>query len=251
MERTDIASAVFIGLLGICLLTGAACVQGNNQANPFTCTPVLVAVPGQLSFAVQPGGALVMRQTISIVNKSTGTLNWILSDNSPWISLQRMSGTTDPAGTAVDVTVDAANLMPGQYTGVVTITSDGALNSPIHVPVMVSIGQPELPPAQLMPPQLPSSQVQPPTESSVLWQNTTSLYRYADSSACIVNGSITNVNDSFFMRDVQIVTKSGNATKISDSIAPREAVLYNRFIPCFGQEDVSLKYTWQQVGSVR
>jgi hypothetical protein len=136
-------------------------------------------------------------------------------------------------------------VQPGEYTGIVSIVSEGALNSPVFVPVMLSIlgGQP---PPQIMPPQVGSMLPtrQPPTDSAVLWRNSTSLYRYADSAACVVSGSITNLDDAWYMNNVRVVSKSGPSALISSSIAPRETVLYNRYIPCFEQEDVILDYTW-------
>src|SRR5208337_3417281 len=97
-----IGALLVTGLLG-----GAACRPAAAQQNPLTCTPVLVSQPAQLTFTIPPGGSPVLHQTMSLVNKAAGVLNWVIGENAPWIKLQSASGTSDMTGAVVDVAVDS------------------------------------------------------------------------------------------------------------------------------------------------
>ncbi|HET8677833.1 MAG TPA: hypothetical protein VFO63_18680, partial [Blastocatellia bacterium] len=65
-----------------------------------------------------------------------GTLNWTASDNATWLSVSPTSGT---APSAVTVSANIAGLTPGTYNGTITVTATGATNSPVGVPVTLTV----------------------------------------------------------------------------------------------------------------
>ena len=245
--------SIIVGLVGLtAVFSMFACAQQNiSQQNPVSCTPVLVAQPDQLTFSVPIGQVTVAQQPISIINKGTGDLSWVISDNSPWITIQQGSGTSNSAGLSVNVVVDARNMPAGNYTGIVTVASEGALNSPVYIPVFLTVGQPgSTSAAQKTAPVTPStppgasSTANPPSDTAAAWNNKTDLYRYAGGYSCIVSGSIANTDAIWYMGNVQIITQSGKSALISDSIQPGQQVLYYRVIPCYDNDAVRLSYKW-------
>jgi hypothetical protein len=60
--------------------------------------------------------------SFNISNAGTGTLNWTASGNQSWMTVQPQSGNN--AGT-VNVTINKAGLSPGNYSGAVTVSSNG------------------------------------------------------------------------------------------------------------------------------
>ena len=64
--------------------------------------------------------------SFSITNSGTGTLEWTIDDDKPWITISPTSGTTTTEVDNVTVTVDTSNLAPGvTHSGSVTVTSNG------------------------------------------------------------------------------------------------------------------------------
>jgi len=251
------AKAIFFVVLVTAFLLAAACAQpAAILSGPASCTPVLSVKPDKLTFKLPPVSA-VSEQSISIINAGTGDLNWVISDDSPWLTEEQGTGTSTSAGTLVRVRVDATGMKPGDYTGIISIASEGALNNNVYIPVYVSIASPGGPqaaaapqPEQTMAPSLavtaprPSTSDTPPVDA-IYWNNSSnSLYRYANSSACIVSGSIQNLDKIWYLGDVRVVTAAGPSAYIIDSIAPGETASYYRFIPCFDQQSIRLSYHW-------
>lgn len=90
--------------------------------------------PSSLALVVSPsqasGGARVG------VTSGTQALGWAVSSDQPWIRLTPGQGM---APGVFQVAVDARNLDPGTYVATITVTMDGAPNSPMRVPVQVTV----------------------------------------------------------------------------------------------------------------
>jgi hypothetical protein len=105
--------------------------------------PFFDNLPGGLSFAMKPGGALTS-QIVQIGNGgSTGTLNWTATsstgDGGAWLTVTPATGT---APSIASVSVTAANLpgggaLAGTFTGQIVFTSPGDTTT---VPVTVTVG---------------------------------------------------------------------------------------------------------------
>ena len=95
--------------------------------------------PEGLSFTVVEGDSAPADETLEIWNSGTGILNWSLSDNVAWLSEDPTSGSSTGEHDIVAVSVDIAGMSVGDYCADITITADGASNSPQKVPVSLHI----------------------------------------------------------------------------------------------------------------
>jgi hypothetical protein len=112
-----------------------ALVIYNGSAGAPT-NPTIGVSPTSFSFTATAGGSNPANQSMGITNTGAGTLNWTASDNATWLAVSPTSGT---APSAVTVSVNIAGLTPGTYNGTITITATGATNSPVNVPVTLTV----------------------------------------------------------------------------------------------------------------
>ncbi len=98
--------------------------------------PGLQASPMSLNFGAIDGGANPGPQTVTVTNVAPGSLSWSAVGSQPWITVAPLSGTTPDA---FAVSVSSNGLVPGSYSGAVTVTSAGAINSPLTVPVTLTV----------------------------------------------------------------------------------------------------------------
>jgi hypothetical protein len=227
------------------IVSAPGCIPAIQQpATPVVSSvPVLVVSPDKLVFTIGQGQGPALEQVLSVINQGGGVLSQSMSDSAHWIVLQQLPGAATAQTANARVAIDATGMAPGQYSGLITITADGALNSPVYVPVSLTILPGAVIPPDPDPPPVPSST--PPGDPAVTWVNKTDLYRYASTNALVVNGSITNTDKTWYMADVKIVAAgSGNSVTIAAQIPPEETVMYNRYIPSFQKDVVRLTYTW-------
>jgi len=114
---------------------GLAGCQGNSSFATVTAS-VLSATPENLSFTGQAGGANPASQSMSVTNAGGVSLLWAASGDAAWLTVVPATGI---APSTVSVNVDLAGLGTGTYDGTVTITSAGALGSPIRIPVALAV----------------------------------------------------------------------------------------------------------------
>ena len=112
-----------------------ALVIGNGSVTAPT-EPSIGASPTSLSFAASAGGANPASQNLTITNTGAGTLNWSATDNQPWLTVSPASGTAPSTST---ISVDTAGLAAGSYGATITLTAAGATNSPLTVPVTLTV----------------------------------------------------------------------------------------------------------------
>ncbi len=97
----------------------------------------LQITPSALSFTASEGGSNPPPQNLSITRCGGSTeISWSASDDAVWLSLSPTSGTTP---TSSSVSVDITGLTVGTYNGTITVTSAEASNSPVDVPVALTI----------------------------------------------------------------------------------------------------------------
>jgi hypothetical protein len=106
------------------------------NATAAAASPAIGVSPTSLSFSATAGGASPANQSLSITNTGGGTLSWSATDNATWLSVSPTSG--DAPSTAT-VSVNIAGLAAGTYNGTITISATGASNSPVSVPVTLSV----------------------------------------------------------------------------------------------------------------
>ena len=241
-RRLFILAAILSPLL---IIPSLSCMLPGSQpaTAPVPAVPVLVARPDKLVFTVGPEQGPLLEQSVSVVNEGSGIMNESISDNSHWIVVQAATNQIGTQAVNAMVAVDATGMFPGSYTGIITILADGALNSPIYLPVYLTI----LPGANIPPDTVPVPvpSVTPPGQSAIVWSNQSDLYRYSSVNALLVNGTVTNTDKSWYLNDVKIVaTITGSSVTVADQIPPGESVMYNRYIPSFQKQDVTLSYIW-------
>lgn len=84
--------------------------------------PALLANPTSLSFTGGVGQANLPSQSVSMFNEGSGTVNWTATQNVPWLVLSANSGTLPYT---MNVSVNTAGLVAGNYTGTITINATG------------------------------------------------------------------------------------------------------------------------------
>jgi len=109
---------------------------GNQNIN------ISMTVPDEPSLSVSPDyldfGSETTALSFDVANAGTGDLSWSVSDNQAWITTNPTAGTN--YGT-VNVTVSRDGISPGDYSGTVTVSSNGgtdyveiAMNMPSDEP---------------------------------------------------------------------------------------------------------------------
>ncbi|MBI1898651.1 MAG: hypothetical protein HYS04_19270, partial [Acidobacteria bacterium] len=94
------------------------------------------------AFAAQAGSINPASQNLT-VNTTGSPFTYTLAADQAWIILPFTNGTS--SGTPFPISINTAGLTPGTYTGKITITAPGIPNSPIEVPVTLSLtAAPEL-----------------------------------------------------------------------------------------------------------
>lgn len=111
----------------------ALVVYNGTSAPP---SPTISVSPSSLSFSATQGGANPANQTISISNSGGGTLNWTASDDATWLTVSPSSGTAPSTLTA---SVSISGLAAGTFNATITISATGATNTPVSVPVTLTV----------------------------------------------------------------------------------------------------------------
>jgi len=111
--------------------------DGGNQ----TIT-VSMTIPDEPSLSVSTNsldfGSSETRLTFDITNVGSGDLAWSVTDNKDWIIVSPTSGTNY---STINVSIDRTDLSPGNYSGLLTISSNGgtynveiSMNVPANAP---------------------------------------------------------------------------------------------------------------------
>lgn len=67
--------------------------------------------------------------TFSILNSGSGSLNWQISENAPWLELSPLSGTTSTVPQTITGTIKRSGLVAGAYETTLRVESDGGSKS--------------------------------------------------------------------------------------------------------------------------
>lgn len=107
-----------------------------NGTQQVPTDPTIGVNPASLSFSATIGGANPANQSVSITNTGAGTLNWSASDDATWLSVSPASGT---APSTLTVSVNISGLSTGTFNGNITISAAGATNTPVTIPVTLTV----------------------------------------------------------------------------------------------------------------
>jgi uncharacterized protein (TIGR03437 family) len=114
--------------------------QASAPVPPVSVTlnvqPAISASPSSLSFSYATGGAAPPAQNLTIAVNGGPALPFTATADS-WITVS--GGTT---GTPISVSVGPTGLAAGTHTGSISITCSGASNSPLSIPVALTVAAP-------------------------------------------------------------------------------------------------------------
>lgn len=99
----------------------------------------LVITPNRFDITATQGQSQVVKKIMTISHTGETALSWAATVDSPWLQVSPANGTT-PSN--VDVIVDPSSLTTGSHSAEITISSAQASNSPVIVPVTVTISEP-------------------------------------------------------------------------------------------------------------
>jgi uncharacterized protein (TIGR03437 family) len=149
-KSTAITAALPATFTGLVTISVYAATGTDSMAimaavpNPST----IAVTPASLQFAYTTGATAPSALSIQITNSGSGMLAWAAtasaassntsSSSTSWLSVSPASGT---APSTVSVSASTAGLSAGVYTGSIQISSSGASNTPLSVPVTLTITQ--------------------------------------------------------------------------------------------------------------
>jgi serine protease len=82
----------------------------------------------------------VLSAPVVLSNPGTVALDWTVASNRPWLTADPAEGTLNSShSTLLNTTVDGTGLAPGTHTGAVTVSAPGATNTPMNLPVTVTV----------------------------------------------------------------------------------------------------------------
>jgi hypothetical protein len=99
---------------------------------------ILAVEPDSLMFFTELGMGNPIDQTFNIDNTGTGTFDFTISENIPWLSVSPMSGGPVPPTAIITASVDVSGLYPGTYEGEVTVVAHEVYGSPKNIHVILN-----------------------------------------------------------------------------------------------------------------
>jgi hypothetical protein len=103
----------------------------------------LTLSPGKLDFTGVQGGTNPSGKTVSIAASNGTDLSWTATSGAAWLSLSSQQGTS-PSN--VTVNANTSGLAAGTYLATVSISAPGADNSPLSIPVSLTVSPSTTPP---------------------------------------------------------------------------------------------------------
>jgi hypothetical protein len=119
--------------------TPAGTAESGEVTFTVLAAPRIGVEPESLIFQVFVGQPQTPSQNLRIFNAGGGVLQWSASVDVEWLSLSQTEGT---APSEITVSVDLRKLLVGTHRGNITITAEDALNSPLIVPVTLTLEGP-------------------------------------------------------------------------------------------------------------
>ncbi|MGA8850022.1 MAG: BACON domain-containing carbohydrate-binding protein [Dehalococcoidia bacterium] len=110
-----------------------------------TEAPTIAFGPASLSFSAVAGEANPANQTLEIWNSGTGTLDWLVSDDTAWLTLASTNGSSTGEHDKVTASVYIAGMSAGDYSATITVAAAGATNTPRTLAVSLTLTETEAP----------------------------------------------------------------------------------------------------------
>ena len=120
--------------------------------------PTIAFSPSSFAFTAIEGGSDPPNQTLSVRNSGGGTLDWSVTDDMDWLTLNPTSGSSTGEQNFITLSVHISGISAGSYNAAITISAPGATNTPRTVPVRLIVSP--------MPPAAPSNLIATPLSTS-------------------------------------------------------------------------------------
>lgn len=104
--------------------------------------PEIAASPASVNFECDVDEPNVLSQVLWISSSNNDNLNWQVTEDCNWLSVEPVGGQCTTDSNDVTLTVNTAGMEIGFYTCDLTITDDNASNSPLTVPVLLHVYYP-------------------------------------------------------------------------------------------------------------
>ena len=101
--------------------------------------PVLYYSPSSFNFDFNVEGATPSDKTLLISNLGGGIMDWSVSSDVEWLSLNPITDNSTEEAAEVTVAVDVSGINPGNYEGTITISTSGESDSVQTIPVILNI----------------------------------------------------------------------------------------------------------------
>lgn len=139
VDRAGLSTGNYSGTIHVSSNGGEADVL--VQMTVTATAPEIAVSPAALAFSATAGGSNPASQNILITNTGGGTLAWSAAESpeQTWLTL---TGANGGSGAAVTVSVNITGMNAGSYSTNVRISDPGAGNSPVDVPVTLTITSP-------------------------------------------------------------------------------------------------------------
>ena len=110
----------------------------NVTVNLTLTKPTLAAAPTSLSFTGEAGGANPALKTFALSASSSAAISWTSTKTSARMDYSPTAGTTP---NTINVTPNIAGLAAGTYNDTITVTAANAANSPLRIPITLTLTQ--------------------------------------------------------------------------------------------------------------
>jgi hypothetical protein len=132
-----VAPGTYNGLITITAAGSASSPKTVSVVLTVKPAPILTVTPAALSFSYRMTDPAPAAQTLTI--SGVATTYSATASGETWLSVTPASGGT--SGTA-NVSIDPAGLTAGSYSGTVTVIATGSTNSPLTIPVSLTVTPP-------------------------------------------------------------------------------------------------------------
>jgi hypothetical protein len=118
--------------------------------------PIIWLNTFELSFVAYEAGPNPSSQTLKVKNSGPGTLEYSISDDADWLTIEPASGTSSGRTNehAIAVNKEGLTAQESDYAATITVTSSQAYNNPQRVTVSLRISQEPPPEISVTPPAL-------------------------------------------------------------------------------------------------
>ncbi len=160
VNPAGLAAGLYVGQINVANVTAGASTPVAVGLLVGAPASRILLTQNSFVFTVNQGSTLVPTQSFSVINIGQGTMPWQISSFVPqgnWLRVTPLSGTSDaaipPRGSpVVSVAVDASELAPGVYGGLVIVNAPNARNNPEFATVALRVLAPGAAPQALVQP---------------------------------------------------------------------------------------------------